>query len=144
MAHEQKFVIEKTDTGIKGSKAIRNAIDELSNGRWVVTIAKYKKKRSNNQNRFYFGNFIASQIECFQERWGETYRQEQVHDWNKANFWADSHINEDTGEVIMKPASSTDNNTIEWEEKLEKIRQWFRQNMDWELPFPLQQTEIDL
>lgn len=86
---------------------------------------------------------MQEQIECFKERWGETYRKDQIHDWNKANFWAEDHIIEETGEIIKKPASSTDNSTVEWEEKMDTIRQWFRQVMEWELPYPEQQGEIN-
>lgn len=111
--------------------------------RLIIRIKKYRKSRSNKQNRFYWGNFMQEQIECFKERWGETYRKEQVHDWNKANFWAEDHTDEETGEIIKKPASSTDYSTTEWEEKMEIIRQWFRQVMDWELPFPEQQSEMN-
>lgn len=44
----------------------------------------------------------------------------------------------------MKPCSSTDYSTVEWEERMEGIRQWFRQTWEWELPFPEQQSELDL
>lgn len=109
----------------------------------VKITVELKNKRSLLQNGFYWSNFVPSQIECFKEMWGETYRKSQVHDWNKANFWTTEHILEDTGEVVKMPESSASQGTKEFEEKLENCRQWFRQNMDWELPYPLRQSDLN-
>jgi len=111
-------------------------------GKPVRLTIEPKIKRSLNQNSFYFGNFIESQIECFKERFGETYRKEQIHEFNKNNFWGSEQVL-DTGEIIKIPCSSTGFSKLEWEEKLDTIRQWFRQNMDWELGYPNQQNEMN-
>lgn len=143
VAMVRKFYLERSSGGDNVQfELLKSTIEALSPGRWVVTLEKYKMPRTTKQNNFYWGNFITAQIECFKERWGETYRVDQVHDWNKANFWGTEHVNEETGEVIRSPASSTDNNTVEWETKLDVIRQWFRQNMDWEIGYPEKQEEF--
>lgn len=110
----------------------------------VRLIVELKSKRTEVQNAFYWGNFIPAQIECFKERFGEKYRKQQMHDWNKLNFWGEERLNELTGEMIMMPESSTAQSTTEWEEKLENCRQWFRQNMSWELPYPEKQSKLGL
>jgi len=107
-----------------------------------ITI-EIKNKRTLPQNGFYWSNFIPSEIECFKERFGETYNKSQIHDWNKANFFASEHVLEETGEVIKIPESSAAQGTKEFEEKLENCRQWFRQNMDWEIPYPKHQTDLN-
>lgn len=108
----------------------------------VKITVEIKNKRSLLQNGFYWSNYIRSQIDCFKERFGETYRPSQVHDWNKTNIFGTEHINEATGEAIMMPESSAAQSTTEFEDKLEYGRQWFRQNMDWELPIPEKQEKI--
>lgn len=113
-------------------------------GKAIRLTIERQSKRSDPQNRFYWGNFLASQIECFKERWGETYRKEQIHEWNKANFWGTEHIIEETGEVIKIPGSSATQSKSEWELTLENIRQWFRQNMDWEIGYPNEQSEMQI
>lgn len=145
MANDLRYIGTVTDGQLKIShrKQFDADLGGFEGSRVIISLRKYRKTRSNKQNRFYWGNFMQEQIECFKERWGETYRKEQVHEWNKANFWAEDHVDENTGEVVKMPASSTDYSTTEWEEKMEIIRQWFRQVMEWELPFPEQQTEID-
>jgi hypothetical protein len=111
--------------------------------RFIMRVKEYRKSRSLRQNRFYWGNFMQSQIDCFKERWGYSYSKDQVHNWNKANFWAEEHIDETSGEVVKLPASSTNFSTVEWELKLDVIRTWFHNTMEWELPVPLQQSEIN-
>lgn len=111
-------------------------------GKPVRITIEPKIKRSLPQNSFYWGNFIQMQIECFKERWGETYRKEQMHEWNKTNFWGNEHVIEETGEIIKIPCSSTKYSKLEWEEKLDNVRAWFRQNMDWELGYPNEQIEL--
>lgn len=110
----------------------------------VKIIIEKKNKRTLLQNGFYWSNFIPAQIECFKERFGETYRKSQVHDWNKNNVFGTEHINEITGEAIMMPESSAVQGTKEFEDKLEYCRQWFRQNLEWELPYPKKQSKLGL
>lgn len=107
----------------------------------VGIFRKPVKQRTTKQNGFYFGVFVYSQIDCFLERWGEIMDVKQVHDWNKSNVWCKEKIVGD--EVVKIPASSTENDTIDWENRLEKCRQYFILNFDWALPIPNTQTEID-
>lgn len=144
MANELRYVVEKMDDGSwKGFNAMKSDMRGFQTGRWTISIRKYRKSRTGAQNRFYWGNFMQSQMDCFKERWGYVYSKSEVHEWNKANFWAEEHIDETTGEVIRLPASSTDNSTTEWEFKMDLIRTWFMDKMDWPLPFPEQQTEMN-
>lgn len=109
-----------------------------------VQVETYYRQRTPGQNSFYWYIFVQEQIECFKEFWGETYSKDEIHEWNKANFWGEEKVIEATGELIKTPASSTSQNTVQWEEKLENIRQWFRQKFSWEISYPLEQGELNL
>lgn len=119
-----------------GALMIRGLNDLI--GKPVKVTIEPKIKRSIPQNSFYFSGFIHSQIDCFKERFGETYRKEQIHEWNKLNFWGDEQVLS-SGEIIKIPCSSTQFGKLEWEDKLESIREWFQMNMDWTLPYPNEQ-----
>lgn len=106
----------------------------------IGIFRKPVKQRTTLQNSFYWGAFIFSQMDCFLERWGEIMDKEQVHDWNKNNIWCKEKVVGD--EVVKIPASSTENDTIEWENRLEKCRQYFILNFDWQLPVPETQETI--
>lgn len=144
MATDIKYVVEKKDDGSwKGFAALKADLETFATGRWMISIKKYRKSRSKRQNAFYWGNFMQSQIDCFKERWGYSYDKVEIHTWNKSMFWAEEHVDEETGEVVRLPASSTEYSTTEWEEKMDLIRTWFMDTFDWPLPFPEQQTEIE-
>ena len=43
----QQYNLTKEGHVLKGNRALYEALKQLPEGRWVVTIAKAKKKRSN-------------------------------------------------------------------------------------------------
>lgn len=118
----------------------KEMLENFTDGDIVGVFRVPKKIRSNEQNSFYFGCFIYSQIDCFKERWGELFSVSQVHDWNKANVWCKEII---VGDEVQKiPDTSTNKTTAEWEERLEMCRQFFLLKFDWALPIPQTQEEI--
>lgn len=123
---------------------IAKELPRFEGKRVVITIDRVKSKRSNQQNRFYRGVIVPEQIECFFERWGERFDSEQIHDWNKANVWYEEKVNEETGEVFKIPASSTKIGKLEWEERLDKLRQFFWNSFDWKLSLPNEQKNIEI
>ena len=125
-----------------GSRAFRNQLKDFAGEDCKLTIGKWRKKRSLNQNDFYFGIFLQQEADCFKEYWGETYDLKTMHAWNKQNFWGEEKVIEATGEIVRTPATSSDKNTLEWETKMESIRQWFRQSFNYELGYPDQQAKI--
>jgi hypothetical protein len=109
----------------------------LDNSKVTITIASRRKPRSLKQNDFYWGYFLQFQIDCFAEFWGEVYDKKQIHDWNKSNFLGDVRVIESTGEIVRLPGSSASLGTVEMEVKLDDIRQWFRMNFNFEIPYPI-------
>lgn len=119
--------------------------ESFSDGSKVtVEIKSRRKPRSLNQNDFYWGYFLQFEIDAFMEFWGEQYDKKQVHDWNKQNFFGETKVIERTGEIVRLPGSSADQSTIDFEIKLEHIRQWFRMNFEWEIPYPEQQGQFKI
>lgn len=109
-----------------------------------VEIKSRRKPRSLKQNDFYWGYFLQFEIDCFKEFWGDIYDKKQIHDWNKQNFLGDVRAIESTGEIVRLPGSSKELSTVEFEAKLDEIRQWFSLNFEWEIPYPQEQIDINL
>lgn len=109
----------------------------------TVEVKTRRKPRSLNQNNFYWGYFLQYQIDCFEEFWGEKYDKKTVHEWNKQQFFGEEKVIERTGEVIRVPGSSREPSTIEFEEKLDDIRQWFFTNFDFVIPYPNEQETLN-
>jgi len=119
---------------------LKQAFDNGAN--ITVTVKSRSKPRSLQQNDFYWGYFLQFEIDCFKEFWGEVYDKKQIHDWNKQNFLGDTKVIESTGEIVRLPGSSAKLSTVEFEFKLDDIRQWFRMNFEWEIPYPEKQIPL--
>ena len=124
--------------------AIAEVLRSYVGKRIRVSIEKVKNTRSHRQNRYYWGCVVEEQRDCFLERWGEIWTKDEVHDWNKSNIWNTELVNEDTGEIIKKPGSSAAQTVGEFEEKMEKLRQYFQLNFDWMIPLPNENLKFDL
>jgi len=122
---------------------ISEAIKSFDGKNIVITIEKSKKKRSNNQNAFYHAVVIPIMKDAFKDAWGEYYSATEIHEALKAKYCFKEQINEATGEIIQIPISTTNFNTIEWEEYIDKIRAFAMEWFNVIIPMPNEQTLID-
>ena len=113
-------------------------------GRRVRILIETIGKRSDKQNRYYWGCVVESQRAAFLERWGEIWDKDDVHCWNKANVWHTEIVDEKTGEIIKKPGSSKTKTKGEFEERLEKLRQKFWIDFEWKILLPNEQAAMAL
>nr|WP_315026021.1 hypothetical protein [uncultured Chryseobacterium sp.] len=124
---------------------IRNAIKQFEGKDIKIVFKRNYKKRSNNENAFYWGVWIPILQRAILETWGEIRDANDVHEIIKLNCNYEEKINEDTGSFIRVPKSSTELNTYEWEfEFKQKIRQFALEFFNVTLPEPNEQLKIDL
>lgn len=114
---------------------IADSMRKMEGKRLSVKIAEFKKRRSNNQNRFYFGPFIKAIREWFLEQ-GYVFSADEIHDflWRKVVKKTEIVILPD-GTEYERRLSSTTNSTTEWERDIDIIRAWAAER-DLQLPFP--------
>lgn len=107
-------------------------IDVLRNlkGTKLIKIEKYSKKRSNPQNRYYWGVVLKylSEITGFSVS--------EMHDVLKAKFLPYERANRVTSEVVQFGRSTTELNTLQYEEFLEQVRIWALNELDCLIPLP--------
>lgn len=108
-----------------------------------ITFAKRKNKRTNKQNNYYWGVIVPIFQNCFREEWGEIWDKMDVHEFLKANCNYEELINEDTGEVLRKTKSTTENSTTDQEDFHEKCRQLCDSFFNTEIPLPNEDLKID-
>lgn len=89
-----------------------------------VVVRKWKKERSNNQNRYYWGVVI----KLLSEYLG--YTDEEMHDALKMLFLKDE------SRKVPTLRSTTELNTVEFEKYLENIRMWAAQMFGFYIPTP--------
>jgi len=122
--------------------------DELPNyeGKDVEVTIKKLNKRSNPQNRYYWGVVVYLIRERLNElgyvredlREGElpaTLNREDVHLYLKENFNRKEIVNPETGEVLGTTSASTSSlSTDEFAKYIETIIVWCSTHLDLEIP----------
>lgn len=95
-----------------------------------VSIVEFRKNRSNNANRYYWGVVI-------KELCSHTgYNADEMHDLLKAKFNPKELVFKETGESIKIGGSTADMNTLEFDNYLEQIRIFALTELDVLIPLP--------
>lgn len=127
----------------RNRNTVLEAIKSFNGFDVVLTIQKAKKKRSNEQNSYYWGLLIPLTQEAIKNEWGEIWSKEQTHDFYKLHFNYIDKVNEQTGEVIKIQKSTTDNTTSQQEEYHSQIRQFLKDWFNVDAPLPNENIEIN-
>lgn len=97
-----------------------------------IEIKEYRKDRSNNQNKYYWGVVI-------KELCNHTgYNADEMHEVLKAKFNPKELVFKQTGESVKIGGSTADMNTFEFEAYLEQIRIFSLTELDVLIPLPNQ------
>lgn len=115
---------------------IKDAIATFEGKQIVIKIEKFKKKRSTQQNRFYFGIILPIVQNCLKEA-GHVMTNESTHDLIKLKFLKETlFVNEDTGEVIERIKSTTELSTSQFMDLLAEINNFTFEYFGVSLPSP--------
>lgn len=115
---------------------IKDAIATFEGKQIVIKIEKAKKKRSTQQNRFYYGVIIPIVQNCLKEA-GHIMTNESTHDLIKLKFLKETlFVNETTGEVIERIKSTTELSTSQFMDLLAEINNFTFEYFGVSLPSP--------
>jgi hypothetical protein len=115
---------------------IKDAIATFEGKQIVIKIEKAKKKRSTQQNRFYYGIIIPIVQNCLKEA-GHIMTNESTHDLIKLKFLKEAlFVNEETGEVIERIKSTTELSTSQFMDLLAEINNFTFEYFGVSLPSP--------
>lgn len=115
---------------------IKDAIATFEGKQIVIKIEKFKKKRSTQQNRFYYGVIIPIVQNCLKEA-GHIMTSESTHDLIKLKFLKETlFVNETTGEVIERIKSTTELSTSQFMDLLAEINNFTFEYFGIILPSP--------
>src|SRR5688572_18135230 len=110
---------------------------ELQDGKYIIEIAAHNK-RSNPQNRYYWG-LVIPLVQNGIKDLGTEITKEECHEFLKAKLNSEELVNEETAEVITIPRSTTAMNKQQFSEYIEKIQQFAAEFLSIEIPDPNQQ-----
>jgi hypothetical protein len=119
---------------------MQKAIRSFDNQDVTITIEKTKRKRSNPQNAFYWGcvlPYITWEIIELGNEWTD----EDSHILMRSKFLQKAILINDDGEFVTKTKSTTELDTVQWEEYITKIRAWASEMLNIEIPLPNEYIE---
>ena len=122
---------------------IKNAIESFEGKDIMITFEKPKRKRSNPQNNYLWGILYPITQNAIKNEWGEIWSIEKVHDFYKIQFNVIEKVNEETGQVIKLPKSTTENTTIQQEEYHLQIREFLKEWFNIDCPLPNQEIILN-
>lgn len=110
----------------------------------VLTLKRKGKQRSTPQNAFYWGVLIPLFQEGVKSEWGEVWSKDKAHEFLKNRFVFFERVNEQTGEVIKTPKSTTENTTTQQEEYHTEIRTFLLEWFNIDAPLPNENLTLEL
>ena len=123
---------------------IKNALKSFEGKTIKLTIEKFANKRSNNQNNYYWGIVVPILKDAIYNEWGEIWSKEKTHDFCKMQFNYFEKINEETGEIVRVPKSTTENTTTTQEEYHLEIRKFAKEWFNVDIPLPNENIILEL
>ena len=123
---------------------IKNAIESFEGKDIMITFEKPKRKRSNSQNSYLWGILYPITQNAIKNEWGEIWSIEKVHDFYKIQFNVIEKVNEETGQVIKLPKSTTENTTIQQEEYHLQIREFLKEWFNVTAALPNEHLNLEL
>ena len=128
----------------RNRNTVLDAIKSFNGSDVVLTIDKVKKKRSNNQNRFYWGCLIPLMQKGAKDMWGESWSIDKAHKHLSKLFVFHESVNVKTSEITQTPKSTTELTTTDWEVYVTEIRIYLLENFDIEAPEPNEEITLKL
>ena len=123
---------------------IMDAIKSFEGKEVLITFEKPKKKRTNPQNSYLWSVLYPITQEAIKNEWGEIWNIEKVHEFYKIQFNVIEKINEDTGQIIKLPKSTTENTTTQQEEYHLQIREFLQEWFNITAPMPNEDLTLEL
>jgi hypothetical protein len=111
-------------------KKIAEELSSLEGKRVEITVQRLSRKRSVQQNRYYWGVLVERVREAFKET-GTLHDPETIHEFLKSQSMTLQNVmvNPETGETRLFTSSSTTLTPIEFEEYMDECRmlaaEWF-------------------
>ena len=111
--YEFRGEIKDGELKLRDFKAFNRAKESLEGEEIFLSLEKWYKKRSDRQNRYYWGHVI-DELKKF-----SGHSRQEIHKFLKKKFLTSVEV---LGEDI--PGSTKDLDTVEFEEYMRQIRQW--------------------
>jgi hypothetical protein len=130
----QKNVQEEFDSDLK----------DFEGQQVILKLAKKRKNRSLEQNKYYFHIICNAFIEGVKDKWGHEIGKEEAHNNLKKECNFEELIGEDTGEIFRLVKSTANLDTLKFEEYLDRCRKFIWEWFGVHVALPNEQMEIEV
>jgi len=124
----------------KNRQSLNNALKEFEGKRITISIELAKKKRSSEQNRYYWAGVVPIVQQGLKDA-GYKLSKEDVHLSLRAKFLNETIPFED-GTYIDRFKSTTELSKSEFGDFIEDVKQWAAEYLNVIIPEPNQQTNL--
>ena len=129
----------------RNRQTLINALKSFEGKEIKITIERNRNKRSNFQNRYYFGVVVAIWRGLFLDEWGDILSIDETHERLKELFGhKEERVIESTGEVLSITRSTTTYTTTEMVEYQMKCQQQAYEMFGAHIPDPNEELELNL
>jgi hypothetical protein len=137
MKYEIRTTVENGNLK-RNRNLIIEAIRSFEGQQVVITLEKAKKKRSNPQNRFYWGVCLPLIQSGLKEATGEFRTAENIHYKILLPLFSPQNeiVNKDTGECITEKLTSSEMTTTQFCEFILQIQNWASEFLGITIPDP--------
>lgn len=111
-------------------------LGRFNNKEVLLSIHQQKKKRSNDQNKYYWAVVIPMIQQGLFDLQGEYFGIEDTHNFLKQEFNFKEIVNKDTGEALKIGLSTTQLTTVEFMDFLDKIIDFADKFLNIKIPPP--------
>lgn len=109
---------------------------------FILTIEKKKRTRSNEVNRYYWGQVIPIIVRGLKEL-GHDINKDEAHEFLKSNYNYDEILNEDSGELLRVPKSTANLTGSEFWAYIDRIARFAAEFLNEVIPGPGEQSELN-
>jgi hypothetical protein len=110
------------------NEGFRRILNRYKDKKLLITVEEFERKRSNSQNRYYWGVAVVCIKAFLKETEGKTYTQDEVHCYNLFNVVNDKpQIKEVYGvqTIVMTTKSTSKMNTKEFVQFIEELQAYW-------------------
>jgi len=146
MAQELRYIFQ-IENGV-GRIINRNGFDkdvqDIQNGKWILTLKKYQKSRTTAQNSYYHAVVVPSVRDGLIDLGfaKHSLSLETVHEMLKQKFLQEDMANED-GVYISITKSTTELSTTDFMNYIDEIQRWANEFLNIVIPNPGEQSQIN-
>lgn len=140
-------ILTSVSNGIfkRNRNLVLNAIKSFEGKDVLISFEKPKKKRSNNQNSFYWGVVLPIVQQGLFDLSGEVRSVDNIHYNILLPLFAPINeiVNADTGQVCSEKISSSDMTTVEFMEYILDIQKWSAEFLGVDVPDPNEENLLN-